>query len=422
MFISIPAIDTAVEQHIAAGQYNEALANIVVGVHNHYLLPEVDHRFLYYPIFDRHIQRLADILLAQAPAPAAAQPGDSTLIVTTLMSQVGGHSRVIEDVMAEVAAPVLVLTDLFWFYRKDPDQLNWLFDAHPDTPVIVLPQRSIWDKCRALHALTLRLQPRNILYFHNHQDPIPFVGTIGHPGSRKTLVHHCDHNPSLGNTLAAVDHADLTEEMAGPCARHLGKQVQVLPLSMPDGGRKAFAPCQGNDFSVVTSGTEAKFTRSGEMALQNVVATTLGCVGGRFYHIGPLAEDWAAEIKAHLARQQIDPARFVPLGPVESLWQTLLGLDAQLYIGSAPVGGGRASIEAQGCGYPVVYFIKDPGAVLALYSLYASKELGWSNLAELQAALQDVGPRLPRLSDEARALYDRHFSRECFRRGLQAIT
>jgi len=237
-------------------------------------------------------------------------------------------------------------------------------------------------------------------------------------------VHHCDHNPSLGGTLQGVGHVDFTDELAHDCALALDRPTLVLPLHVPDAGRKAFPPIEGRKWSVVTSGTHIKFARSGKVALQAIALTVLQATAGRFFHIGPLAPDWLAEIRLHLTQQGIDPERFVPLGIVSSLWQTLSGLDAHLYLGSAPAGGGRAAIEAQGCGYPVAFYRSDIEAstTLKVDSVYASKALGWSDLSELAQLLDGYAAQQPLFAAEARALYERHYSSAPFLQAVRQIT
>jgi hypothetical protein len=423
MFVSLPAIELDIHKLIALERYNEALGNMLLGVDRHYKHPQVAHNFLYYPRFDRQIQRLSDTLVATGAPAIPRAISDNTLIVASELYQVGGHSRVIADLARIVPSPIIVLTDAFSSYRDTPTNLSWIHEAFEDVSLIVLPQSSLWAKCRALNLLTQRLQPRSILYFNHHQDPIPFVGTLGHVGSRKTLVHHCDHNPSLGVTLAGVEHVDLTEELAQTCSKELNFAPQILPLYVPDSGRRQFAALENDGFSVVTSGTPNKFTLTGELALQKIAQTVLDNVRGRFFHVGTIEEQWVAEIRSHLALNRIDPRRFVSLGPVPSLWDVLAKLDAHLYLGSAPEGGGRAAIEAQGCGYPVAFFRPNqPGPIQAVDSLYAKKELGWSNLLELSALLRAFWPQQARLSEEARAHYDERFSRGQFVRAVNRIT
>ena len=426
MFISLPGIESEVDKLIALGNFEGALANMVVGVHNHHKAPDLAHQFLYYPKFDRQIEQLAAALKAQATpnevsAPRAAS--GNTLIIATELYQVGGHSRVVEDFARELDSPTIVLTDLFSRYRNDQNMLNWILDGFSHTPVVYLPQRSLWAKCRALLELTNRLQPSSIFYFNHHQDPIPFVATLGHDGAKKAFVHHADHHPSLGVTFPGVTHVDLTDERAVTCARELQQQVKLLRLYVPDLGLKQFSPVAGSALSVVTSGTQVKFARSGPLALQEIAKAVLETTTGNFFHIGPIEADWVDEIRAHLQGAQIDPARFVSGGAVKSLWQSLAGLDAHLYLGSAPVGGGRAAIEAQGCGYPLAFYrVPDPTSLVAGDSFYANKDLAWATLSELRSLLSSIGPQLTGLSRQARAFYEQDFSRQDFVRVLASIT
>ncbi|MEY4563888.1 MAG: hypothetical protein RLZZ618_3165 [Pseudomonadota bacterium] len=412
----LPEIEAAVDQLLAEQRHNDALANILVGVHNHYKSPAAQNQ-LYYPVFDRQMTALAAALEAACGLESAtpAPLTDNTLIVASELYQVGGHSRVIEDCVRELKSVTLVLTDVFSSYRKQPAHLNWVMDTYENISLIVLPQLSVWAKCKALRLLTQRLNPRSILYFNHHQDPIGLVGTMQHPGSRKAFIHHADHNPSLGCTLPGMVHADFTDELPAICSRELHTHAPVLPLYAPDAGRKTFSPVEPDAYSVVTSGTQIKFTRDGEFALHLIVATVLQATRGQFIHIGPLADDWLIEIRGHLETQGIDPLRFVPLGSVPSLWQTLLTIDAHVYLGSAPVGGGRAAIEAQGCGYPLVFFrIGDRQALTAIDSVYATPSSNWSSLQELQQLLSRMGSRLEQLGDEARAFYEQRFSHARF--------
>jgi len=422
MFATLPDIESHIDALIASSQYNDAIVNILVGVNNHMNLPSAARKFLYYPNFDRQMQDLSEALLSKAQQTAQEKLTDNTLIIASEMYPVGGHSRVIADIVREVQSPIIVLTDMFWTFRNTPNRLNWLIESMGDVTVIVLPQLTPWAKCQGLFRLTQQLQPSNILYFNHHQDPIPFVGTLGHKGSRKTLVHHCDHSPSLGNTLNNVQHVDFIEEMAQTCAKHLGKNTFTLPLHVQDRGKKNFPPLRGSNFSTVTSGTHVKFARTGEMSLQNIAQTVLASVQGNFFHIGEINNEWVMEIKSYLASVGLEPDRFVPLGQVPSVWNTLAELDAHIYIGSAPKGGGRAAIEAQGCGYPLLFFrVDDQGPALASDSLYASKQLGWSTLAELSTLLAEVGIEHKALSFAARALYEQHYSRDKFIRVLKEI-
>lgn len=406
---------------IDAGRFDAATEAIYRSVHGTYTQPGVKHRALYTPEFDRQLLRLAQALGQEPGTARRGLPGVPLLIASELYD-LGGHSRVLEEVSREMEQPVLLLTDLFRNYHRQPALLDKVRERFAHTQVMVLPDVPLWEKCRMLRTLTLHLMPRSTLYFGHHQDPIPFIGTLAQPGPRRLFIHHGDHNPSLGCTLAPLQHVDLIGNLQTLCSEHTGRPAKRLPLYIADRGDKRFVEVSGLGYSVVTSGHPAKFARNGAVALQDIVATALATVHGKFFHIGPLDDGWIAEIRAHLRTKGIDAARFVPLGLVASVWDTLKGIDAAVYIGSAPVSGGRAGIEAQGCGYPVLCFKGfDPGSLLADYSSYADPAMGWADLSELGTLLSRVGDRHAALSRQARAFYDAEFSRTRFRKVLRGL-
>lgn len=422
-FRHLDEVGAAIERAIADGRHEDAMSGLVNGVHRDFCQPGVAHTALYYPGLDRAMLVLAQRLAAGRPATPALPPGETTLILATELYKLGGHSKVVEDVSLEVSHPVIVLTDLFQTIHKDRSQMDWLLERYGHAAVIALPGASLWSKAQTLHDIVRSLRPKHILYFNHHQDPLPFVATLAsQPLERQALFHHCDHNPSLGCTVPGLRHVDFIATLHERCEIDLDRPVQRLPLYVPDQGVRAPLRVKGRQFSVVTSGRPGKFARRGPFALQAIVATALQAVRGQFFHIGPLDEAWLAEIRAHLAAQGLAASRFVHLGLVPSVWRQLAELDAAFYIGSAPVSGGRAGIEAQGCGVPVLPFMGfEEGSLLADYSSYADEALGWRSLDQLAQQLRTLGPRHAELAAEARAFYERCFSRAEFRRALHGI-
>lgn len=431
MFIDLPEEQDLIAKLIAEHRWDDAVANVVVAVHNTYRSEQFQCGYLHYPGLDRCVEQLALVAArstaegtASAPHTATEKSMGGNLIIATELYAVGGHTRVVGDLLRLLPEPTLVLTDLFGNYRKAPDQLNWVHDENPNAAVLPLYHRTLWGKCLELARLVRRLAPRNIVYLQHHQDPLAFIGTQGYGPARKTLVHHCDNNASLGGTLTGIAHVDFTEELALECARVLQRPTQVLPLHVADRGCKAFEPLAGTaSFSVVTSGTQIKFAQTGPIALHAIAQTVLSATRGRFFHIGPLDTSWLAQILQHLAAQGLDATRFVALGNVASLWATLKQLDAHLYLGSAPVGGGRATIEAQGCGYPVAFYRSDlsGNTSLRVESLYASRCLSWTNLSELSILLQGYPSHQASLSLAARQFYEAGYSQTAFMRELQRM-
>ena len=420
--VRLDSVGTAIDTAMQSGDFDRALRHMVAGVHQHYRLPEVAHQALYYPELDRRVGQLADRLERLGPVPKKKGRPQGQLLIASELYALGGHTRVLEDISHELDKPTLLLTDLFTTYQQDPKQLDWVGERFKHTDLVVLPAGSYWEKCAMLRRFTAALNPETIVHFAHHQDPIPFVGTLRSGAPNQVFVHHADHNPSLGCTLRGLRHVDLSDGVRELCAAHLDGTTDSLPLYVEDLGVKAFADVHAADCSVASSGHPDKFARSGPVALASIVRATLTAVRGCHHHIGPLAADWVAEIRASLRAQAIDPDRFVHHGLVPSVWRCLKDLDAAFYVASAPLGGGRVAIEAQGCGLPVLYFENAAHTSLpANYPLYASRALKWTSPDELGRVLGAATAEHRALSTAARAHYDKNFSRAHFRTALKRI-
>lgn len=412
-------VDRVVARMLARGEDDAALAEIAVGVHRNYLRPELSRGALYLPQLDRHLETLAARHVQALPRG----PRHGTLLIATELYELGGHSRVLADVASAVERPVVVLTDLFDRLARDPAEIDRLTQRLAPVPLVVLPPGTPLQKLDRMRQVLAAMRPATIGHFGHHQDPLPFAATHGLPGVRQVLLHHGDHNAGLGHTLPGMRHVDCSEAMQQLCSRRLGAPADLLPLFAEDLGTRHFPSVDRLWCSVVTSGHPAKFRRDGPLALQAIVRTALQTVQGRFFHIGPLDADWVDAIRAELRAHDLDPARFVPLGLVPSVWQTLLTLDdAAVYLGSAPTGGGRAAIEAQGCGYPTVFHDAHGGdAVLGNTSVYANPALGWATLDDLAAALRRAIADHAQNSRVARAAYETRFSRTVFETAVHDI-
>ena len=99
---------------------------------------------------------------------------------------------------------------------------------------------------------------------------------------------------------------------------------------------------------------------------------------------------------------------------------SLRELDADVYMTSAPLGGGRAAIEAQGCGLPIVYFDpRDSAQPLLARDVYNPSAHGWSTPANLPDALRAALADATAQSAASRAFYDAGFSSAAFAAAMQ---
>ena len=406
---------------IAQKRFSEALATLAKAVNTSYLLNGVAHHKLYYPRLDRRIEQLAANLEVTDLELNPELSGRHVIIATELY-QIGGHSKVIEDLSHELEGSVILLTDLFDTYHNNPSQLGWMHERFKHAEVVTVPRTTLWKKCEAIQVFVRSLNPLSISHFGHHQDPLPYVATLGIPFTKQIFFHHGDHNPSLGCTLRRLHHVDLSPKLVTVCTEGIDRPVDLLPMYVKDLGVRSNKIVMNNNFSVVTSGRPAKYTRTGPNSLQEVVLAALLSIHGNFFHIGPLDDGWISDIRAHLYLNNVDQERFVYRGQVSSVWAELLELDASFYIGSAPVGGGRAAVEAQGCGLPVLFFDGfNTGPLVENFSLFGDLSLHWSSTGELASLLRSIGNNHASLSVQARSYYMKHFSRQRFQYSLKSI-
>lgn len=409
---------------LAQGKPEACLQFIVAEVNTLCTSPDYEGNALYLPGFDRILASLA----AQIDAKAAECPRPAThwgvMVVASQLEIQGGHSRVIEDICRSVPNPLLVLTDPYDNYAEEKLNLDAFSERVPEALVVVIPRVGLVEKTKELHRLCRSLEPQHVFVLTHHSDPIAFAALAAldeKQAPNKFLVHHGDHNPALGMTLDSFVHVDCTTHLRAICSEHLGRPALLLPLATPDfGAREHEWP--DRIVSTATAGSEGKFQREGELAYAGIVAGILSITGGIHHHIGELPGDWVGEIRRKLADRGIEPARFVYTGTVPSLWRHLQSIDADLYVASAPVGGGRAAIEAQGCGYPVAYFKSARQPLLfQIDEVYATRDLKWANLADLEKLLAMNGSRLRACAKAARRHYLEHYSGEAFHTALGSL-
>jgi len=233
-------------------------------------------------------------------------------------------------------------------------------------------------------------------------------------------VHHADHNPALGNTVSHFNHVDLFEPMAKLCAQDLNKSVIFLPTSSHDSGAKTFDyPIQ--QFSTVTAGSAGKFAMSGDLSLSSIVQESLQTCGGKHYHFGELSAEQVQLIQASLAQASIDSALFVYMGNVPSLWESLLAIDAHIFLGSAPTPGGKSNLEASGAAYPLLAYVPADAPRYLYVGAEAQIGLTWSTLNTLSLGLRAIMAEHARFSQQSRQFYVSNCSSGMFKQKLMQL-
>jgi hypothetical protein len=92
-------------------------------------------------------------------------------------------------------------------------------------------------------------------------------------------------------------------------------------------------------------------------------------------------------IRRGLDELAVSRDRFIHIEYVPSLWTALLELGVDAYLGSFPLGGGRATIEAMGAGLPLIIHENYRSHFFSVqFEVYRGAAV-WRNDAELIAAV-----------------------------------
>jgi predicted O-linked N-acetylglucosamine transferase (SPINDLY family) len=278
------------------------------------------------------------------------------LVIATEVYDFGGHTKVITEILDAVENPILILTDVYNQVMHN-QHFERVSSKLGKCPVFVLPKGSFENKSRRL-AEFINSHAKNVFLLSHHDDVVAISACQKSLDTNFYFIHHADHNVALGNHVEHLKHVDLFTDIATQCTSDLKHEVTVLPIYAQDFGCKVISyPVKL--FSTVSAGTSNKFDYAGSVNFAEVIIASIQTCGGKHYHFGTLSDNQLDLIRAHLAKASIGPESFVYMGNVSSLWNSLLEIDAHIYIGSFPKRGGKGEIEAQGAGYPLLIY-KDP--------------------------------------------------------------
>ncbi|GAA5170308.1 methyltransferase domain-containing protein [Viridibacterium curvum] len=404
---------------IDKGNIDAALAAVLALVEATIGDPAATGSVLRSPVLDRLCSRIGrqslEYLRAQSLLPPVAAQQADVIILATELHAVGGHSRVIEDIIRTrpESRHLILLSDfLACNYTMDlqryvnlgvevrratsgnhADRLLWIqmqLSAHPDAQVLV---------------------------FNHHAD----AGSIAalQPGLNREYVfcHHADHNLCLGATLANIRHVDFFDAFCHSCME-AGVNAEIWPLAVPDQGvrdQSIQSFRADGHLTTCTSAHEAKLLAPYPIRYWDVLPQILSVTQGTHIHIGHLPADTLAAIHGALRDAGVPQTRFQHIQWVENLGAALLANKVDLYIGSFPLGGGRAALEAMSLGVPVVTHRNHVFPMLGSAGLGPVGNWSWSHVEELLTILRECTPEaLARQSRATRAHYLEWHSPEKF--------
>jgi len=412
--LDLSAFETTINALSNAHQQNEILALIYKSISAIKLQKEFVGTKVFTPYFDQVLENIdldiTDIISRDRKL--------ANVVIASEVYDYGGHTKVIQEILESVENPILIITDVYDRFAK-----NRLFEQVSSSfikcPVLILPNEAYLDKAKRLAAF-INSCAKNVFVLSHHEDAVAIAACQKTLDTQYYFVHHADHNPALGSTVAHFNHVDLFESIAKLCAQDLNKPVIFLPTSSNDLGAKKFVyPIQ--QFSTVTAGSAGKFSMTGEVSLSRIVIESLKVCGGKHYHFGELSVEQIQTIQNDLKQAAIDSKLFVYLGNVPSLWQSLLALDAHVYLGSAPTPGYKSSLEASGAAYPLLTYVPIDKPRYLHVGVEAQAGQTWASIDALISGLKAIMDNHERLSQESRLFYLSNCSSDSFKQKIVAL-
>ena len=350
--------------------------------------PENFGRRLFTRGLDAGLDRIARALQLKAEPPPKSN--DRVAIVASQFYATGGHTRVARDVAAGLGPnnrPLLILTNMgdgsvqYRGLMSGPG-LKTPFD---EDAFLVLQARTLIERILELYMMLKAARVSRIVLMCHPFDVVAI--TACRPFQAITdFLHHADHVPALGASLAWSGHVDLTY----PCHR-LCREAGVSAVYAGMTSTLTDAPPharQPGRLRLATCGDQRKYVDPAPHRWADWAVAALALPGAEMRHIGVMSEDFQAQVHKALAEAGVDPARYVFTGMAPSLPAALVEHGPDVYVSSYPADGGKANLEAMLLGLPVVVPFDADAPELMRFTLPLKHYVTVADPADMAEALE----------------------------------
>jgi len=370
----------------------EAALNAAIGLVGDLGAPDVYGWKLLCPALDAEIPAIARRLgLVDLPN---AKSNENVCIVATQIYARGGHSKVAGDISSLIGADrtTLVMTDV---YRK-LNPMGMLGVRAQPSPLkrradVLLRGASLAGKILELFNILAAIRPTRIFMLTHHFDIVaavalwPFRDVV-------EFLHHADHVPAIGATVAYSEHVDLTWTCHKAClAAGLPAAYAGMTALRADRARSP-PPAHAGRLRIATCGPAAKYKGRATFAWSDFAIAALRRGDVDMVHVGPADEELKSAITSGLREAGLDPQLYDFAGETPDLVQALIDQGAGAYLASYPVSGGKAIIEAQSIGLPTFVPVDSASPPLLQFDLPGETWTRVGSPAELSAALATMTP------------------------------
>jgi hypothetical protein len=370
--------------------------------------------------------------LGGLPPIRPVDPARSVFMVTGVY-RAGGHTRVLMDIVRADPGTLKTVLVSNVMHDLDAEQVSMILTGlSADVEVEVarpgMKPGTQADTLTWLKARLAELRPARTYILQHPFDAAIVAASQPELTGLLFYYHHADHQLALGVHIPHATHVDFNGKGFHHCRTIRGVAGGVCwPLVAEVSAQRANTPFLANEKLVTaTSGSPPKFDTS-FLAIPyrydywTLLPLILRATGGTHIHIGPLRRAQVASINRGLLEAGIDPRRFIHIEWVKDLGAELIRRGVDLYIGSFPLGGGRAAIEVMGAGLPLLLHRNYVSAFFTEIGEVYPGVMSWGTPDELTAILQSLDAEtLARHAHQARAFYEAYHRPEQLDRAVAA--
>lgn len=284
------------------------------------------------------------------------------VFLVTAVHTTGGHSRVLRDIIHALAP--LHCTVLISGFRIKSVNINQLFHETA-VDVELAPKGNSASRLRWLQKRLFELRPCQTFILQHHHDPLCAAAAQPELTGQLIYFHNCDHSLAIGSHIPHAIHVDFNAKGFYHCRESEGISNNVVWPLVADTktARHNYPFLVRGHLTTCTCGGFEKFDPSHliqripyVLNYPETLATILKTTSGTHIHIGELHSETILAIHSKLAELGIDRDRLILIPFVHDLPIALINNSVDVYLGSFPRGGGRATVEAMGVGMPLVIY------------------------------------------------------------------
>lgn len=401
-----------VNRQIAANQLDSALYLIQSFVEKIVIQPESMGIVLSSFELDQLCWQIGEKVLQQNVIAKSVVATDLIVYVATQLYNSGGHTAVIEDFIRYQPNKkhIILLTDIF--DATDRAAVSKRFAELPVEIQYAPKQKSLAFKVNWLQKTLLQLQPSKTFLFNHYQDAVPIAALQPNLVPQLYFFHHADHQLCLGVHLEHTIHIDAQSFGFQQCRDKFKLKNNIYwPLVARDQGARENTRIFMRDGTLITcsSGSSIKFAGPYAYEYFELLPEILATTQGKHVHIGPMTAAALKALNKNLDKKGISRDRLIWLPWVKSLWQTVLQQNVDVYLNSFPISGGKATVEMQGAGMPIIMHENYRSNYLGQVYIAYPQVFYWKKPEELFVILRQLTPdMLQQHSQYARQHYERY--------------